>query len=229
MLLRLLEEGRPVDEIVFCDTRLEFPEMYNHIDKVEKYIQMPITRLQSEFDFDYWMFEYKKKKGKKTDVLGYGPPWMLSRWCTSELKTKVMNKHKRDKYGKNFKHETKVYIGISLDEKHRAKPKDDTLYPLVDWKMTGKDNLEYCYKKGFDWDGLYNKLDRMSCYLCPLQRLNEVEVVYNDYPELWRKIKDIEHQAIKQHGKKFRRDYSVEQLEQMFEDNKNQITLFERW
>ena len=36
MLLRMLEEGMRVDVILFCDTGLEFPEMYDHIDKVEK-------------------------------------------------------------------------------------------------------------------------------------------------------------------------------------------------
>lgn len=30
MLLRLLEEKRPVDLILFCDTGLEFPQMYEH-------------------------------------------------------------------------------------------------------------------------------------------------------------------------------------------------------
>lgn len=32
MLLRLLEEGRQVDEILFCDTGLEFPQMYDHLE-----------------------------------------------------------------------------------------------------------------------------------------------------------------------------------------------------
>lgn len=36
MLLRMLEEGMPVDIILFCDTGLEFPDMYRHIEKVEK-------------------------------------------------------------------------------------------------------------------------------------------------------------------------------------------------
>ena len=30
MLLRLLEEKRPVDLILYCDTGLEFPQMYDH-------------------------------------------------------------------------------------------------------------------------------------------------------------------------------------------------------
>lgn len=35
MLLRLLEEKRPVDLILFCDTGLEFPQMYEHLDRLE--------------------------------------------------------------------------------------------------------------------------------------------------------------------------------------------------
>lgn len=37
MLLRLLEEGRPVDEIVFCDTGWEYPEILRHIASLEAY------------------------------------------------------------------------------------------------------------------------------------------------------------------------------------------------
>ena len=45
MLLKMLEEGMQVDEIIFCDTGVEFPAMYDHIDKVEKYINRNVTRL----------------------------------------------------------------------------------------------------------------------------------------------------------------------------------------
>lgn len=38
MLLMMLEKGIPVDKIVFCDTGKEFPQMYEHISKVEDYI-----------------------------------------------------------------------------------------------------------------------------------------------------------------------------------------------
>lgn len=49
MLLRMLEEGRPVDIILFCDTGIEFDAMYRHIEKLEKYIGIPITRLKSPY------------------------------------------------------------------------------------------------------------------------------------------------------------------------------------
>lgn len=52
MLLRLLEEGRQVDEILFCDTGLEFPQMYDHLEKLERYIGRPITRLKAPYTFE---------------------------------------------------------------------------------------------------------------------------------------------------------------------------------
>lgn len=58
MLLRLLEEGRPVDEILFCDTGIEFDAMYRHIDKLEMYIGQPITRLKSNYEFEYLLLEH---------------------------------------------------------------------------------------------------------------------------------------------------------------------------
>ena len=37
MLLMMIENNK-IDEIIFLDTTVEFPQMYEHIEKVEKYI-----------------------------------------------------------------------------------------------------------------------------------------------------------------------------------------------
>ena len=64
MLLMMLGKGMQVDEILFCDTGMEFPEMYEHLDKVEQYIGRKITRLKADKSFEYWMFEHNKTRGK---------------------------------------------------------------------------------------------------------------------------------------------------------------------
>ena len=51
MVLRLIEEGWPLDIILFCDTGVEFPQMYEHIEKLEKEIPIPIVRLKAEKSF----------------------------------------------------------------------------------------------------------------------------------------------------------------------------------
>lgn len=60
MLLMMLERGMPVDEIIFCDTGMEFPELYKHIDAVEKFIGRKITRLKAEHSFEYYMADIPK-------------------------------------------------------------------------------------------------------------------------------------------------------------------------
>ena len=47
MLLRLVEENRPIDEILYCDTGWEFPQMYDHLERLEQTIGRPITRLKA--------------------------------------------------------------------------------------------------------------------------------------------------------------------------------------
>ena len=53
MLLLMLERGEQVDDIVFFDWGMEFPEMYEHLDNLEAYIGRPITRLYPRETWDY--------------------------------------------------------------------------------------------------------------------------------------------------------------------------------
>lgn len=208
MLLRMLEENMQVDEIIYCDTYKEFPQMYKHIEKIKKYIKekynKEITTLKAEKDFDYYMFEHEKTRGKNKGKRGYGWSTMLCRWCTSNLKTNVINKYLKAK-----NEEYTEYIGIACDEPKRIK---DKCYPLVEWGMTEKDCLQYCYERGFDWDGLYEHFDRVSCWCCPLKNLKELKTLYTHYPELWEELKEMDKKSYNQ----FRKDYSVKELEEKF-------------
>ena len=56
MLLGMIERGMKIDCILFCDTGLEFPAMYDHIARLEKDIGMPVTRVRAEKSFEEMMF-----------------------------------------------------------------------------------------------------------------------------------------------------------------------------
>ena len=209
MTLKMLEDGWWVDEIIFADTGKDFPQMIGHINKFDDYIQKhfnkKITRIKAEKSFDYYMFEHEKTKGKNKGKKGYGWATMLCRWCTSNLKTKVISD-----YLKKYKEEGYTeYIGIAYDEPKRIR---DKRYPLVEYEMTEADCLQYCYEKGFYWDGLYEHFDRLSCWCCPLKSLKELKILYKYYPDLWEQLKDMDKRSYNQ----FRADYSVEQLENKF-------------
>lgn len=215
LLLRMIEDGMRVDEIIFADTGMEFPEMYEHIVKVEDYIGMEITKVKPTHDHLHYMFHHVKTKGKNKGKSGY--MWMdfRNRWCTTLLKKQPISKHL--KQYKDF--QIIEYHGIAFDEKERINKNKDGRninYPLVDWEMEESDCLKYCYDKGFNWGGLYEKLHRVSCYLCPLQRIGELNIIYTDYPHLWGKMKELDRKNIELYGRQFRKDYSIEDLESKF-------------
>lgn len=58
MLLMMLERDMLVNEIIFCDTGCEYPEVYDHIKAVEKYIGRQITVLHPPHTFEYFLIEY---------------------------------------------------------------------------------------------------------------------------------------------------------------------------
>ena len=209
MLLRMIELDMPIDEILFCDTTVEFPALYEHIDKVEKYIGRKITRLRASHGFEYYLLksEHTRTKNKNIAVMhGRSFPAPNQRWCTSTLKTHVINKHYtvlRKEY------QVIEYIGIAADEPKRVKEK---CYPLVEWGWTEADCLRYCYEKGFNWNGLYEIFNRVSCWCCPLQSLAELRKLRRYFPQLWDKL----HYWQMVTWRSFRPDYTVQELEIRF-------------
>ena len=214
MLLMLLEKECPVDYILFADTGKDFPQMHDHLRKLTEYIKVhhptapPITILKAEKSFDYLMFDHIKTKGKRKGSAGYGWATMLARWCTAALKTAVIAKFCREVINDNYLH----YIGIASDEPERLKPDTHKTYPLADWGITEATALAYCYERGFDWGGLYQHFDRVSCWCCPLKNLKELRTLWRYYPELWAELKRMDERAHNQ----FRADYSVAELEEKF-------------
>ena len=221
MLLMMLERRMPIDIILFCDTGLEFPTMYEHMKKLELHIKMPITVIKAPHTYEYYFMQAPvKRRHKETFIaqsggehLGYS--WMgpRSRWCTTLLKDTP-----REQFFRPLREQYEIidYIGLAADETYRLAREHNQaknhVHPLVDWGMTEADCLQYCYDHGFDWDGLYRLFRRVSCWCCPLQPLSELRQLYKHYPELWAKLKDWDSRT----WRKFRADYSVNELETRF-------------
>ena len=89
---------------------------------------------------------------------------------------------------------TKLYIGIAADEPKRVK---DDVYPLFEWGITEEQALQYCYKHGFDWGGLYKERTRLSCWICPMQHVHDLKLLYRDFPELWAELKRLNDGVIR--------------------------------
>jgi len=153
MLLMLLERNEPIHSVVFFDTGWEFPEMHDHIDKLEKYTGLEFVKLSHKESFDYILSErpIKAKSGKlKGSVYrhGHGWPSAMRRWCTHWKVTAIT------KYQKQQKDFTSC-IGFAADEAKRVPLKSKKnwpeRYPLIDWDIDEQTALKYCYDHGFDW------------------------------------------------------------------------------
>lgn len=216
MLLMMLERGEQIDEIITCDTGMEFPEMYQHLEKLEKEIGRSFTRLKAPYGFEHLMFDYERKRGKFQGKCGYGWPRPHARWCTSKLKTDVINRYFREL----SQQKTVIQcVGIALDEAWRAK---DKRYPLIEYGITERQALDYCYSRGYDWGGLYEVFSRVSCWCCPLQPIKELRKLRKHFPGLWEQLRKMDDRS----WNTFRIDYDTQQLEDRFALEDRQLRLF---
>ena len=222
LVLKMVEKGMPVDLLLFCDTGLEFPALYRHLDKLEKTVGIPITRIKADEDFEYLFKDHPLKRGRSEKFIrnygnhpnGYGWPGPKARWCTERLKNQP-----RERYLRELRKQYHViqYVGIAADETYRLERKnnqrEDVFFPLVEWDMTEADCLQYCYDRGFNWEGLYNYFSRVSCWCCPLQSLKDLKQLYHHFPEQWEQLKTWDTMT----WRKYRADYSVRELEARFD------------
>lgn len=220
LLLRMLELGMKVDEVLNCDTYMEFPQMYQHIEVIKNIVEskgIKFVTLRNSLSFKYLMLEHQPERRTATkdkingNPKGYSWAGNRSRWCTSKLKTELLRRYKQELQEKYTMIE---YVGIAADEQYRLERESNKQHkhPLVDWGWTEADALKYCYDKGFDFGGLYEIFDRVSCWCCPLQGLDELYNLRKFFPDLWKELGDMDSRT----WRKFRFDYSVKELEVMF-------------
>ena len=223
VLLRMDELKMPIDDIVFVDTGWEFPETLLTINQAKNHFSYKFTiiDLSKKFHYIFWQHIVKsgKHKGKRA-----GFPSFKMRWCSRE-KGRAID-HYINSYGRS---NAIQYIGFAYDEYHRSirfeiSRKKNKEYPLIDWQWTERKCLKYCYEKGFNFFGYYEKFNRNGCFCCPLQSLRDLKTLYKFYPDLWEKLRKMQESC----HYSFRPDYSVFDLEKRFQEEEKQIELFSK-
>ncbi len=197
MLLRLLEEGWPLDEVVFYDTGMEFKAIYDIRDRIRPAlaeIGIQYTELRPGYDFKWKMFD--------TPVNGPNGPHFGYSWCGGRCRWGTRDKLTvLERYARG----AEEYIGIAADENRRIEKdrKGDKVMPLVEWGMTEADCLAYCYERGFTWEEdagagpvrLYDVLDRVSCWCCCNKNLKELRNIKRFLPGYWKKLEDLQRRT----------------------------------
>lgn len=197
MLLRLIDEKKPLDEVIFYDTGMEFQAIYDLRDKILPLLEknnIKYTELRPKCPFLYTMFNKPVKSRNGTCHCGYSWCGGTCRWGTTE-KLQAIDKYCEEQ-------NAICYVGIASDE-HKRLSKERKQYkkfPLADWNMTEKDCLQYCREKGYSWKeycgngniDLYDILDRVSCWCCRNKNLKELKNYYLYLPKYWKKLKELQ-------------------------------------
>lgn len=119
------------------------------------------------------------------------------RWGTSEKNTTI-SKYLKSRYGQDYKE----YVGIASDETRRINKEYNKhkLFPLIEWGISENECLEYCYKRGFNWEEnnicLYDVLDCVSCWCCANKNNKELENYRRYLPEYFEKISNLTYQIL---------------------------------
>lgn len=230
MLLMMLARGEQVDAAVYFDTGWEFPQMANHIKRVEAMIApVPVIRLHPRRPFIWSMLhrEVRPRGGGPVRFKGWGWPSPLRRWCTREKADQI------DRYRRSLGGEVIQAIGFAADEARRSDSANmvrraaTVRFPLVEWDVAEADALAYCKARGFTWDGLYDIFPRVSCFCCPLQSLSELRKLRKHFPGLWGQMLLWERQMNGRawEDRRFHNARTVHDLEARFAEEDRQLTL----
>lgn len=215
MVLRLIHDKKPLDEIVFYDTGMEFQAIYKNWALLTKYaysIGINCTILKPQCPFLYTMFEKPVNVGKPNEHHGYSWCGGCCRWGTT-AKLKSLDKYCQEK-------NAVCYVGIAADETARLvkERKSYKVFPLAEWGMTERDCLEYCRRNGINWEengiDLYTILDRVSCWCCANKNQWELYNIWRHLPEYWERLKTLQAKT----DRPFKKTYSVFELERLFEN-----------
>lgn len=184
MLINILENDFPLDEIIYCDVGdWIWESTKTHIKQVEEKLDVSITIID---------ISEKLKQGFKK----WGFPSFFNRWCTGE-KREAMKHYLREKYGE--KESIVQYIGYCSDEEKRTSKKlyhsYEVAYPLVDANITTNQALKICKDYGFDFGGVYEHHSHFNCWLCPLQRIGELQWIFDNNKDYWDRLRDMQYQC----------------------------------
>lgn len=195
MLLKLIDTGAQLDEVVYFDTGIEFHAIYDTRDRALPMLKergIAYTELRPANPM-WWSMFCRPVRSRKTGELhkhGYGWCGGSCRWGTTEKQRNL------DRYAEE--RGAIVYVGIAADETTRLakETKHYKLHPLAEWGMTEADCLAYCKERGYTWDEagvcLYDVLDRVSCWCCRNKNQRELKAIHDNLPDYWNRLVAME-------------------------------------
>ena len=179
LMVMLIQQGSPLDGVVFADTGGETPATYEAVDFARKYLDgygIPFTVLSS--------------RPSQTDLYGTALrrrviPSVQWRWCTRDFKVRPIHR-----YYSGLRCHINQYIGIAFDEIHRMKDSQEdyitNLYPLIEQKMTRHDCISVIEDAGLPVP------EKSGCFFCPFNSTERWMQLLDNHPDLFDKAIALE-------------------------------------
>jgi 3'-phosphoadenosine 5'-phosphosulfate sulfotransferase (PAPS reductase)/FAD synthetase len=177
LMLYLLDKGVGF-ESVFVNHGTDYPETYEYVQYL-KDNGYRITVIKPNFEGFDNLYEYCRARKFL--------PSLQKRWCTYRFKLKPIRDY--------VERPCTMFIGISFDEKDRAKPKEHYYkksnsirveYPLIDAQITREDCKKIILSHGLKVP------PKSGCWICPAQTHRQIIQLYVHHPDLFQKVVDLE-------------------------------------
>lgn len=166
-----IQEYKPGDIVLFCDTMREHPKTYKFINDFEAFENIPVTRISYEGGFEGMLKKHKAL------------PNQFKRFCTIELKIKTAKRYLRSIGVREFEN----LVGFRYDEPMRVNRRTQRFkkvhdkFPLFDNKVTKQMVNEYWANKPYTLE-IPSILG--NCTLCFMKGKNAILAILREYPEL---------------------------------------------
>lgn len=175
-------------EYFFTDTGKELPEVYEFLGRLEGFLGKPITRLNPDRDFDFWLKQFN-----------YFLPSAQTRWCTRQLKLRPFEAWLKPYLEAGVK--ITSYVAIRADENYREgySSKHQNLTINLPFREDGIDKagvLEILEASGLGLPNYYAWRSRSGCTFCFFQQKIEWVRLAERHPDAFEEAKRYEKTAV---------------------------------
>ncbi len=176
-------------EYFFTDTGEELPEVYEFLGRLEGFLGKPITYLNADKTFDYWLKKFNNFL-----------PSQQCRWCTIQMKLEPFKAWVRPMMDSG--ETVNSYVAIRVDEESRTGllTTTDKLRVVMPFREDGIDKsgvLEILESSGIGLPKYYDWRSRSGCTFCFFQQKIEWVGLYEHHPDAFIRAMELEKTAIK--------------------------------
>lgn len=182
LMILLVQEREPLDEVIFADTGAEVPETYAYVEIAKHYLKRHHIRLRTVS---------KRTRGRDLYETCWHRrviPSAIWRWTTRDFKVAPIHRHYR-----SLGAHVNQYLAIAYDEIERMKdsrvPYVTNFYPLVDNKITRAKCIELIREAGLPVPV------KSGCFFCPFNSRERWRWLRVAHPDLLEKAVALEENS----------------------------------